>query len=388
MIKKIVSILLMFIIILSSLVIYATETTLTTTDTVEDLTNIPLVDSTVSDELLIAPAPENEENKDVSSNIYQASGNRVLFEEIVSLKNISINGNLVIFAETVDLQELDINGDVAIFARQINANNVTVLNGVTVLAAENINLNMYSTEGNIYIASETVNALTTARGLYYIARKVDISADSIIDNLYNLQELLPEDDNEEVIYTTSNILKDKAYNILVILVKTFFVSGFILLFSTEFINKTKTNNIVKYLGFSVIKGAGWSIIIPIFVMVLLFSGIAIGVSFALFVLYIIIFWASIPFVSIAIMNEFSKEEDSKFKKLVLILCIAFLIKILGYIPILGTIITILVEFAGMGIVIGSLKNSKNCYNCNKNVKLDNKKNYNNDSSKIDEDKNN
>ena len=373
--KKILSIALILALVFSFSSVFATETAgnvtvnevtedaeLTTNATLEDLTNTVLVDGDdeipdLSEELetLLVATPGS------GDTVYEGGRNRFIADEEVSLKDTTIAGNLIIFAQDVKLSNVTVDGDVVVFAQDIDVSTMYVYSGATILAGEKITLDNYATEGNIYAAAERINAKVDARDLYVAAGNIDIAQASQIRTVYNLSEYLPEEEQAEIVVrTTGDIIKDKVFAILAIVVKTLFVCGFIFLFVPEFVSKIKTDNIVKYIGFSALKGAGWTILIPIIVIALCCTGIAIGVAFATLALYIIIFWSSVPFVSLAIMNVVAKEDDTKWKKFGISLCVAFAIAVLGAIPGIGGLITILVGFSGMGIVMGSLRCSCGC----------------------------
>lgn len=327
--KKIISILLIIVLLMGSLVVFATET------------------------------PDEKEDVLVTTEagVNNFTGNKILVDETVTLKDTQIDGNLIIFAQELELSNVSVNGDVAIFAQYIYISDLDVINGATVIAGQKIIVNMLTTAGNLYTAGEDVNITAYAKGLYVAAGNLILGTESQIQNVYNLEEVMPKEEIEKevVSVSTADIVKEKIISIITIVVKAVFVCGFIFLFTPEFIEKIKTENIIKYIGFSALKGAGWTILIPIIVIAICMTGIGIGVGFATLALYIIIFWASVPFVSLAIMNVVAKEDDKKLKRYGLTLCIALAIAVLGKIPVLGGFVAIIVGFAGMGIVIGSLK---------------------------------
>lgn len=388
--KKIISIALVIALVFSFSTVLAAEVkadvpenvlsdetnALTIDASVEDIKNAPLVDGEIPDlpdEVQTLVAPEIGTGDKVYKET--GSGNQIIADEAVALKDVTVDGNLVVFAKDVDLNNVTVYGDIAIFAQYANITDLVNINGATVVAAERININSFSTAGNLYAAAEDIMVTAEAKGLYVATGKLNIGPDSRIGNVYDLKDVLPEEEVQEevVVVSTRDLLIEKIVSILAVVVKTLFVCGFILLFTPEFVEKTKSDNIVKYIGFSALKGAGWTILIPIIAIALCCTGIAIGVAFATLAMYIIIFWASVPFVSIAIMNVVAKEDDTKWKKFGLTLCIAFAIAVLGKIPFIGGLVTILVAFSGMGIVIGSLKGSsckckKEC-KCQKEVEV-------------------
>lgn len=359
--NKILSILLALVLIFSMTAVYATEIpnipdgivseedvpTLTTFDDVDEIINTPLVST------------------NTSTSLGTVKGNKVITEESVELTDTTIDGNLVIFAQTINLKNINVDGDVAIFAENVNISELLVTNGVTFIACQNANISYISTFGNIYVAAEKVNVTADAKGLYVAASELTVGTDSQITNVYNLSEEVPEEEESVVeveVETTADIIGEKVFNVLAIVVKTALVAGFIFLFTYEFVNKLKAENNAKYLGLSTLQGIGWSIVIPVIVIILVASTVAIGVGFSLLALYVILFWASVPFVSIAIMNMVAKEEDTKWKKYGMTLCIAFALAVVKQLPGIGGLLTVIVAFAGMGIVVGSLKPAKKAKN--------------------------
>lgn len=398
--KKSFCIVLVIILLLNLSVVFATETSttvednlmLTTYDNVEDIAEEPMVIGILDD------------------NNFKDS-NEILLDEDVNLSNININGNLVIFAKNVDLQNVNVNGDVAIFGETIKISNLNITNGATLIAGQNITLNMITSTGNVYTAGENITATANANGLYLAGADIELGNESQISKLYNYSAnlsikggnydrveasvndlyvgpntVISENlkytssnegnidtsanianidftkslqNDEEDIETVADILKDKVYNVFTLVVKSALVCGFIFLFATGLINKTKTENSVKYLGLATLKGLGWTVLVPIIAICLLISGLAIGTSFAVIAVYVLIFWASVPLVSIVIMNMITKNmPENKWKNYGIALLVALVIGVLGEIPTIGGIVTVLVGFAGMGIFFNSLNPNK------------------------------
>ena len=400
--KKIFCAILAIVLLLNISVVFATETNeveedliLTMNDSVEDLTDVHLVSDISNGQRKFF-----DENKFVS-------------EENVNFKDATINGNLIVTGKNVNLQNISVNGDVAIFAQTIEISNFDVTNGATIIAGQNLNLNMLSSSGNIYTAGQNINANVISNGLYLAAADVKLGNESQISKLYNYSGNLSLDggsygkveanienlhigsntiisDNlkyssssegnidasaqignieykkveyeteEEVVEIAKEaIIKEKIHSVIALVIKSAIVCGFIFLFATGFINKTKTKSSVKYIALSAFKGLGWAVLIPIIAIVLLVSRLAIGTSFIVLLIYTVIFWASIPLVSIVIMNMVTKNmPDDKWKKYGITLLVALVIGILQKFPVLGILVSLFVSFAGMGIFFNSLKPNK------------------------------
>lgn len=272
---------------------------------------------------------------------------------------------------------------------------------------------MLSSSGNIYTVGQNINANVISNGLYLAAADVKLGNESQISKLYNYSGNLSLDggsygkveanienlhigsntiisDNlkyssssegnidasaqignieykkveyeteEEVVEIAKEaIIKEKIHSVIALVIKSAIVCGFIFLFATGFINKTKTKSSVKYIALSAFKGLGWAVLIPIIAIVLLVSRLAIGTSFIVLLIYTVIFWASIPLVSIVIMNMVTKNmPDDKWKKYGITLLVALVIGILQKVPVLGVLVSLFVSFAGMGIFFNSLKPNK------------------------------
>ena len=416
--KKVFSIALAIVLIFSFSIAYATEVEtentveipnlpdgilpndiqLNITEDIEDIKNPALVDA------LISANPSTSQEK--------IDGNKIIAEDDLVFKDSNINGNLIIFANNIDLKNVSVNGDVAIFGRDIKLQNLSVTNGATVIAGQDIEVNMLLTTGNAYIAGQDIEATMVAKDLYSACAELKLTGETEISKVYNYsgnlvveagnydvikanvenlsvesnvvinENLKYESENEANIVpdakianvdftktekkeleekriTTEDILKSKVNSILTIVVKAAIVCGFIFLCAEGFIKKTKIENPVKYLGFSALKGLGWSIVFPIVSIMLLLTGFGASTAIAIIGIYLIIFWAGVPIVSIAIMNAILKDMPSEKKKAYgITILISLCLGILGQIPVIGGLVKTLVAFAGFGIFMGTLNFSK------------------------------
>lgn len=406
--KKILSVALILVLIFSFSAVFATENVTENPEMTASLEEI-LAEDDLTREIL----PDEEIEKLISDSVTKlqnnGDGNQVIADTTVFLKDYTINGNLVVFGRNVNIENLNVDGDVAIFAEVINVSNLTVNNGTTVIAGQNICLNTVSTKGNIYTACESMLGTVIAKGLYTAASDVKLTGETQVSRVYNYSGSLSIDSgnyekveagigelyigsdviiNKDLKYSSENegnidasakignvdftlkekeevkpveitakdILKEKVNNVLTIVVKTAIVCGVIFLCAEGFIKKTKSEDPVKYIGFSALKGLGWIIVIPLVAIVLLLTIFGASTALVLLTIYLIIFWAAVPIVSIAIMNAIIKEKPADKKKAYgITILVALCLAILGQIPVLGGIVKTLVAFAGMGIFMGTLK---------------------------------
>lgn len=413
--KKILSIAIILTLVFSFSVVFATEdqvldlnsadlgnladeNSLTASDDIEEVINKTLVDS------LISPSPNATSDT--------VDGNKIIGEENAELKDTTVNGNLIIFAQDLNLENVEVNGDVAIFGQNIRISKLSAVNGAIVIAGQKIDINTISTAGNVYIAGEDVSAEIFARDFYSACSSLTLRERSEISKVYNYSgELFIEGGSYEVInagvenlsvgantvitkglnYSSENeadintsakignvdftkeekeepvevkvTQKDKVISrvnaVLSAVVKSLAVCGFIFLCAEGFIKKTKVQDPVKYIGFSALKGLGWTFAFPIVSILLLFTGFAAGISAVLLIVYFIIFWAALPIVSIAVMNAIIKEKPSDKKKAYgITILVAGALAILGQVPVIGGLVKLIVALAGFGIFMGALKPSK------------------------------
>ena len=342
------------------------------------------------------------------TNIQKTPNSHFMIDENPSLQDVQIDGNLFAIGANISLNNVVVYGDIFIVGQNITFSNVTVF-GTAFLAGETINTNNANFNGNIFSASQTMNFGGVAQDIFaaadnfsindgsLIAREIfagastisingtigknaHISAEEVIimDNA-NIAGTLNYSSNQEAnISSESNIgvvefnkveevdeeessssISVTAYNVVTIIIKSIFICGFIFLFARGFMQKQKTENIVGYFAKNTLKGLGWTILIPIVSILLLCTGVALGLSFAVFALYCIILWMGVPVVSIAITaNITSNKEYNAWKFYGYSLLISVILAILKQMPTLGAIITIIVGLASIGIVISSLKNKK------------------------------
>lgn len=397
--KKILSIILLLIVVFSTFS-YATEKV--NTEDVMLINEENDEGSAIPEEWRRTGAVETEKNNTVIDQSH------FMVDENASLKDTIINGNLFVFGTNVSLNNVVIEGEVFIVGQNVTLSDVTV-NGTGFIVGEITNMNIVNFTGNIFNVAQTINFIGNARDVFAVAedmaftegttiardvfatatrivfdasvgKDVNISGKEIIlmENTNILGTLnysseqeagIPLESNigkvnfnkieQEVEETTSEALNPKVYNVVTIAIKSIFVCGFIFLFGKSFMEKQKVSNIGGYLGKNTLTGLGWAIIIPIIAILLLFTGVSVGLSFTVFAVYCILFWASVPIISIVITSNItSKQAYNAWRFFGYSILISIIIAILKQLPKIGGVVTVVVGFAAIGIVLSSLKKKK------------------------------
>ena len=358
----------------------------------------------------IMPISEQEESVSIKNDFEIIENTHVMSEEHSTLHDTIVNGNLFGFGTNVSLNNVVIYGDMFICGQNVTFSNVIVY-GTAFLAGETINMNNSNFAGNIFNASQTMNFHGTAQDIFaagetltinsgsQIARELfaasnvlnieggsigananisaetltvgptanivgnlnysssteaDISSDSIIGSVNFNKTEITEDVNKE-----SGVVNNKIYNAITLMIKCIFVCGFVFLYARKFVEKQKVEKVVGYFGINILKGFGWLILIPVIAFMLLITGFAVGLSFAVIALYSIILWASVPIVAIAVTANITKNQpDNAWKTYGCSLLVSIVFILLKQISVIGGIVTFILALASMGIIMSSLKNKK------------------------------
>ena len=114
------------------------------------------------------------------------------------------------------------------------------------------------------------------------------------------------------------------------------------------------SNLLKYLGI----GLGFVLLTPIIIILLLISRIGTILGFILLFIYIVLLIISKPIFIIYTSNFAKNKIPSKINIYVYMLLIDVILSLISLIPYIGFIISILVSFAGFGIVMKNFLLSK------------------------------
>ena len=376
MIKKIIISILVIILAFSSFV-YATEANNNDTMLVADVEIIEADDFQAGNVV-------EAKNKTVNGNSfiagekilvsnYTVAGDLFLAAQSIDLKNVNVGGSIFVAGEYITFSECIFSGNLYVAGSDISIKGITAQDIFSVSANFELNENskvsrsLNSVADSIVInnsqigrnANLSVTNLSIGPeakitgGLFYTSEnKASIAENAIIGNV-NFDEIITSEQ------TTNFNLSTAAYNIIVVMLKTIFVGGFIFLFAKGFIEKQKVKNIAIHLGKNAGKGLLLAIVIPIIVILLLCTGVAIGLSFSILAIYFVIFNISSALVAVSISTALTqKMQYNAWRFYGIAILVSIVIGVLGQIPTLGVIITMFVGLAGMGLIFSGLKNIK------------------------------
>lgn len=297
----------------------------------------------------------------VNVNVY---GNILIAGKDISVSEAIITGNVFVAGDSLEFA--GISQDIFAVAQVITlTENCTVVREVYAMAGS-IYLDGADIGSNAYLTADTLSVdenVTIGDTLNYSATSVSISEDSSIGTVnYN--------DLTESTSSSSN-WKSALYSIVTITIKAIFILGFIFLFAKGFIEKQKTENVTKYIATSTLKGLGWAVVIPIVAVILLFTGLAYGLSLGVLAIYMLLFWASTSIVAVTITANVAKDEENIWRFYGHSILVVIAIAVLRQIPIIKWIVTVVVGLAGMGIFMNMFKREKKADNV-KDEKADKK----------------
>lgn len=381
--KKKIILSVLFIILIFASFVYATET-----DQVAEVMPISTNNEIIDRDSFQAGDIVIVEDKTINGNVFYAG-------EKVKVSNVSIDGDVFLAAETIDFNGVTVNGSVFVAGKNItllgcdltgnlysagsnisleetkvqdvfSASAIFELNGASNIerslnaVSENILINSSKIQRNANLSVTNLNIGPETQitgGLFYSSEKqANIAEGAIIGSIdYNVLENI---ESSEIEYE-SNTMSDIVYNVVVILIKAIFVVGFIFLFGKGFIEKQKVKNIASHLGINAAQGLLWTVLLPIISILLMCTGVAVGLGFVVLAIYFIIFVISSSLVAISISTALTqKMEYNAWKFYGITILVALAIAILEQIPTIGGIITIFVGLVGMGLVVSGIKNKK------------------------------
>lgn len=311
-----------------------------------------------------------EIENDISGNVYIMGKN-------VNISSNVIEGNVFIIAETVTINSY-IQNSAYIIANNIKISNDSEINDVYFIA-NNVEFGEES-----YVARESKILASTVKLNGYMAGNAYIGAEENIDlgenatiygNLYYSGTLNSQEDSvygdvikkeinvdDEKVDTTSTI-KSEIFNILTSLITAFVIIGIIILLFDNRLDKNPQITVGTAIK-NIFKGLGFIILIPIVSVAIMITGIGAPVSLIALIIYILMFVIAIPVSALEITNIVLKNKEITKGKRVLYATICYLIiKIIGKIPVIGSIITFcLVTFGFEQIIKFIFKKDSNVEN--------------------------
>ncbi len=296
-------------------------------------------------------------------------GNVFIFGQDVKITG-RINGSLYVFASTVTIEEealvavssfifadtIRINGvtmDMYAAARNFEMTKTGIIYRDARIGSDNVAIfgqigrDLELASGNIQVYKDEETRAYVGRNLnYYSDKKVD-DMDKITVN----GEVKFTEKKQEATKTTT--ISDYVFDGIGEAIFVLVIYAIFIFVAPKFTEKTKDYISTKgLLGVAI--GLGFTVLVPVVAFLLMFTVIGIPVSLIMFVVYILALILNSAVVSIAV-NEFIANKipaiDTIWKKILMILPVAFVIFIARELPIVGGWIGAIVLFAGVGILV-------------------------------------
>ncbi len=296
-------------------------------------------------------------------------GNVFIFGQDVKITG-RINGSLYVFASTVTIEEealvavssfifadtIRINGvtmDMYAAARNFEMTKTGIIYRDARIGSDNVAIfgqigrDLELASGNIQVYKDEETRAYVGRNLnYYSDKKVD-DMDKITVN----GEVKFTEKKQEATKTTT--ISDYVFDGIGEAIFVLVIYAIFIFVAPKFTEKAKDYISTKgLLGVAI--GLGFTVLVPVVAFLLMFTVIGIPVSLIMFVVYILALILNSAVVSIAI-NEFIANKipaiDTIWKKILMILPVAFVIFIARELPIVGGWIGAIVLFAGVGILV-------------------------------------
>lgn len=296
-------------------------------------------------------------------------GNVFIFGQDVKIKG-KINGSLYVFASTVTIEEEALIAVSSfIFADTIRLDGLTMdmyaasrnfemtktgmvyrdarIGADNVVIYGQIGRDLELASGNIQVYKDEETGAYVGRNLnYYSDKKVD-DMDKITVN----GEVKFTEKKQEAPKTTtiSNYIFDGIGEAIFVLV----IYAIAILITPKFVEKSKEYVSTKGL-LAVAIGLGFTVLVPVIAFLLIFTVIGVPVSLIMLVIYILALILNSAVVSI-VANEFIVNKipaiDTTWKKILMIIPVAFVLFLIRKLPIIGGWISAIVLFAGVGILV-------------------------------------
>ena len=314
------------------------------------------------------------ENNDYNSSTYvmdkNVDGNVFIFGQDVKITG-RINGSLFVFASTVTIEESAYVGcHVFAFADRITMSGFTydmyaaatefqlTQSGVAYrdLKVSADTAYLYGSVGrDINIAGNNIDVYADSDNCLYVAGNINYTSTKVIEDLdkitvngeINYTEAVEDTTNENEV---ANYIYDGLENTVFTL-----VAYLLLIFlAPKFIEKSREYVSTKTLLAAAI-GVAFTILLPVAAFILLFTTLGISISFTALMIYFIILMINSAVVTITV-NEFIASKipaiNATWKKILMIIPVSLVIFILRQIPYhVGTIITVIILFVGVGITV-------------------------------------
>lgn len=331
--------------------------------------------------------PISEEYADREGTI--VTGDTFIGEDVIEVTSKQFDGNVFLTGQKASLTNSVVYGDLFVLGQATILQNIDVIGNIYV-AAQSATLYSVNCSGNMYLAGSAINiSATAAQDVFVAGSAIVIDKDSyILRNLYaggasvtignvqigrdanisandiqvseaavitgNLNKDITPEEIEDA--SSSKTIGDVIFRIVKTAISALAICGFIFLFGKGFIEKQKSDNVAGFLLKNLGKGVLFTILIPVVATLLLFTGLASGLSVIIIFIYIIIFAISTSIVSIAITANITKNmEYNVWRFYGISILVAIVIAILKQVPVINIAITLIVAFIGMGLLFSGLR---------------------------------
>jgi len=296
-------------------------------------------------------------------------GNVFIFGQDVKIKG-KVNGSLYVFASTVTIEEealvavssfifadtirLDgITMDMYAAARDFEMTKTGIIyrdakiwaDNATIYGQVGRNVELESSNIQVYKDEET-GAYVGGNLNYYSDKKVDDMDKITVDGEVTFTEKKQE-------AKKTNTISDYVFDGIVESIFVLVIYAIFIFVAPKFTNKAKEYVSTKGLLAAAI-GLGFTVLVPVIAFFLILTIIGVPVSLIMIVVYILALILNSSVVSIAV-NEFIANKitaiDTVWKKILMILPVAFVIFLIRKLPVIGGWISAIVLFVGVGIII-------------------------------------
>lgn len=320
-------------------------------------------------------------------------------DQTANLKGV-VDSNVYMMGQTANLKDLKVYGNVYVMAEEINFDNVEIAGSIYAMAKD---INFSGTASDIYFLAGTINFSNDSQILRNskiaggdvllngnFERNVLISCDELkVDDKANVKgKLTYYSDNEASISSNAQIAEKEFIQsnldevkeetgkaiknvVIVSIIKKFIsvmvktlVVALIIVFC---INKFGKLNRTESLASDFAKNAGIGclnlIFVPVLSILFMITGIGAGLGITLLIIYFIALYLSISIASIEIAKRIIKtsetEKNYKSKFVGLAVLVSAIIQAIGYIPVIGGIVKIILVLIGLGILFNLVFQKQN-----------------------------
>lgn len=304
-------------------------------------------------------AGNNITSNSIIDGIGFLAGNNVTIEGeqdylITAGNNITVNGEIkrdaIIAGNTINITG--------------NIKRDTIIAGASVTISGNVdrNVKIYASEitikgsikGNVEVNAGIINIEETAVIEGYLKHNDNATINKKEGSTVGEIKLYTVRKNQEfkvvLKNTIYNFLTSYANLLIVALVLTYLLPRTFTMLKTEY-TKIKADDYLKLFA----KGMLFLVMLPFLSMILLLSSVGFALGLIVLALYFILAYISIIFtgylVGEVIGNKIFKKDNNKYLNLLVGI---FVIKLLELIPIIGSVISILSLFVGLGIIVEKL----------------------------------